>query len=298
MLDPEGLYELAPGVRVTGRPVLLHALDGFIDAAGTVRLARQHLLDMFEHQAVATFDVDQLMDYRSRRPPLLFDRDHFASYDEPELVVHLLTDAGGTPFLLLSGPEPDVQWNRLVQALAGLSDRLGVRLTVGMNAIPLAVPHTRPVGLTLHGTRRELLGAHQPWLDQVRVPGSFGNLLEYRLGQLGRDAMGVAVHIPQYLVQAEFPTAAAVLLDALAGATGLVLPTAALYEAGERAREQIDAQVAQSAEVAAVVQELETQYDATLAERATELPTGDELGAELERFLAQHRRDTGEPPES
>src|SRR6185436_3670615 len=108
------------------------------------------------------------------------------------------------------------------------------------------VPHTRPSGVTAHATDPALVAGREPWVGTVQVPGSIGNLLEYRLGQAGHQAMGFAVHVPHYLSQAEYPDAAVALLENVAGATGLSLPTAELREAAQRTREQIDEQVAES----------------------------------------------------
>src|SRR5258708_31549323 len=95
---------------------MLYYLDGFIDAGGAGRLLTAHLLSTLEHTEVATFDVDSLIDYRSRRPVMTFAKDHWESYDVPELAVSLLHDAAGTPFLLLNGPEPDHAWNSFTGA--------------------------------------------------------------------------------------------------------------------------------------------------------------------------------------
>ena len=302
-LDPRDLYEVLPDRPDTsGTPglVLVQALDGFVDAGAAKALARTHLMTTLGAQVVARFDVDQLHDYRARRPPMLFVEDHWESVEEPELAVHLLHDEGGTPFLVLAGPEPDVQWERFVAAVQLVMDELGVRLVVGLNAIPMSLPHTRPVGVIQHGTKPELLEGSEPWIGTVTVPGSAAHLLEYRLGQAGRDALGFAAHVPHYVSQSEFPAAASALVRELAAATGLVLPTSALDEAAAVTRTAIDEQVGQSAEVAAVVKALEEQYDSFVAGRGrsllagdAELPSADELGAELERFLAEQPQ-TGE----
>ncbi|MDT7572305.1 MAG: hypothetical protein QOE05_2479 [Actinomycetota bacterium] len=301
MLDPSELFELDPDRPELGRPVLIQALDGFIDAGGAKRIAREHLLATYESQVVATFEVDQLLDYRARRPAMLFVEDHWESYDDPQLAVHLIHDAVGTPFLLLAGPEPDVQWERFTAAVKMVIDRLGVRLTIGLNAIPMGVPHTRPTGVIAHGSRKELVAGYEPWVNAVQVPGTAGHLLEYRLGQAGYDALGFAVHVPHYVAQAEYPAASAALLAEVSKASGLALPLDALLEAAVTTRAAIDEQVAGSPEVAAVVQALENQYDAFIAGRESsllvddaELPTADELGAELERFLAEQSQD---PPQ-
>lgn len=299
MLDPEALFELAGTAPELDQPVLVQALTGFIDAGGARQLARNHLMGTLPHEPLVTFDVDQLFDYRARRPPMLFLRDHWESFDDPVLAIHVLRDTAGTPFLLLDGAEPDVQWERFAAALRTLVQRLGVRLTVGLDAIPMAVPHTRPVGVTAHASRPELVAGFEPWVNAVQVPASAGHLLEYRLGRAGHDAAGFAVHVPHYVAQIEYPAAAQALLDATSKISGLLLPTEELRLAAERVRTDIEAQVSQSTEVTSVVQALENQYDAFVADRGREdllgnggsrLPTADELGAELERFLAQRSR--------
>jgi predicted ATP-grasp superfamily ATP-dependent carboligase len=300
--DPGELYEMTGDVPELGRPVLIQALSGFVDAGGATRLAREHQLDTLDGHPVAAFDVDELLDYRSRRPTMIFVEDHWQSYQEPRIELHLRHDDAGTPFLLLTGPEPDLRWERFIAAVAGLVERLGVRLTVGLNAIPMAVPHTRPIGVTAHATRKELIAGHEPWLDRVQVPGSVGNLLEYRLGRRGHDAMGFAVHVPHYLSEATYPAAAEVLLASVSSATGLILPARKLHEAAEATRADIDRQIAETDDAAGVVQALEQQYDAylrgragnLLAEDGAELPTADELGAQFEQFLAEHTED--QPP--
>jgi predicted ATP-grasp superfamily ATP-dependent carboligase len=302
--DQHDLYRLDEDLPDLGRPVLIQALTGFVDAGSAGRLAREHLLTTLSGRVVATFDIDVLLDYRSRRPVMLFVEDHWESYEEPALTLHLLHDGSNTPFLLLSGPEPDLQWERFTKAIIHLVDQLGVRLTVGFNSIPMAVPHTRPTGITAHATRRELISGHEPWLRRVQVPGGAGHLLEYRLGQQGRDAIGFAVHVPHYLAQSEYPAAAERLLTAVSKATGLMLPTEDLRVAAEVARAEIDQQIEQADEAASVVRSLEQQYDSfvrgqegtsLLAEQTGPLPTADELGAELERFLAEQTRPNDPP---
>ncbi len=305
MRDPRDLYELTDDLPDLGRPVLVQALAGFVDAGSATALTREQLLAALDARLVARFDADQLIDYRSRRPPMIFLEDHWEQYEEPAIGLHLLRDEAGTPFLLLVGPEPDLQWERFIAALLEVVDRLQVRLVVGLNAIPMAVPHTRPTGVTAHATRRELIVGYEPWLHRVQVPGSAGNLLEYRLGQQGRDALGFAVHVPHYLAQVQYPAAAVELLESLSRATGLLLPTAALRSSAELVRADIDKQIAQSQEATALVHGLEEQYDAylhgqrgpgLLAESGS-LPSADELGAELERFLAEHDRPNDPPRE-
>jgi len=307
-LPPEELFTLAsdlPDLRgADGRgPALVEMLDGFVDAGAARRLAREHLIAAMPSVVVATFDVDLLYDYRARRPPMLFVEDHWASYEAPQLEVRLLRDEADTPFLLLLGAEPDVMWDRFVAAVQLLVTRLGVRLTVGTNAIPMAVPHTRPPGVTAHGSRKELVADHPSWVGTVQVPGSASALLEHRIGGAGGDAVGFAVHVPHYLAQAAYPPAAEVLLRAVASVADLSLPLTALDTSSREALETVAGLVEQSDELRELVRTLEEQYDAFVASRNDTpglagqgpLPSADELGAELERFLAEQSRKRDDP---
>lgn len=235
---------------------------------------------------------------------MLLEEHRWVEYEQPRLELRLLHDDTGTPFLLLGGPEPDLQWERFIAAVITLVERLDVRLTIGLNSIPMAVPHTRPAGVTAHATRPELLIGHETWLHRVQVPASIGHLLEYRLGQQGRDAMGFAAHVPHYVAQLEYPAAAEQLLTAVSRNTGLLLPVERLRAAIKLVHEDIDRQVAQTSDATQLVRSLEEQYDAfmrghrkgnLLADQNDRLPTADEIAAELERFLAEQNQ-SGENP--
>ncbi|HXW87821.1 MAG TPA: PAC2 family protein [Streptosporangiaceae bacterium] len=301
--NPADLYQVSPAtLRPDGDLVMLYYLDGFIDAGAAGRLLTAHLMSTLEHEQVVTFDIDSLLDYRSRRPIMTFAKDHWDDYDAPELAVSLLRDAQGTPFLLLAGLEPDREWETFAAAVLQLSADLRVRLAVSFHGIPMGVPHTRQLGVTAHATQPGLIDGYRPLLDKLQVPGSAAALVEYRLGAAGRQAIGFAVHVPHYLAQAAYPAAAATLLDSVQRATGLDLPGDALREAAHRTNLEIARQVEGSAEVAEVVQALEQQYDAFTADRENllssdeQVPTAEELGAEFERFLAEQHR--GENPDT
>ena len=228
-----------------------------MDAGGAGRLATEHLIDTMNPRTVATFDVDSLIDYRSRRPPMIFDTNQWIEYKTPELKVQACEDAVGVPFLVLTGPEPDRLWEGFTAGVTSLVDRLDVSLSVGLHGIPMAVPHTRETELTPHGNRPDLLGESTSWISRVEVPGSATALMEYRLGEAGKDAIGFTAHVPHYLSQAEYPLAAIALLNGITAATGLAFRTGELEEAGRLARKQIDEQVAASDEIAEAVRGLE-----------------------------------------
>ncbi|MEV0229604.1 PAC2 family protein [Nonomuraea sp. NPDC050786] len=299
MFDPTDLYELADDVPELPDPVLLYHFDGFVDAGSAGHLALGHVLAELEHRVVATFDVDRLLDYRSRRPIMTFDTDRWVECESPELAVHVAKDATGTEFLVMNGPEPDREWELFTKAVSDLVARLGVSKLVTLHGIPMAVPHTRPLGITMHASRPELINAQTSAFGRVQVPGSVAALLELRLGAQGRDALGYAIHVPHYLSQAEYPTAAVTGLEAVTRGTGLVFPMESLRDAARRTTTEIEEQISASTELSTAIKGLEQQYDAfaagaereNLMAETTPMPTGDELAAQFEAFLAERDED-------
>jgi hypothetical protein len=277
---------------------LLHEVPGRAGrrVAG-VEKAVEHQ-DEGQGRVVARFDVDDLIDYRARRPTMTYATDRWTHYDAPELVVHLLYDAIGTPFLLLTGPEPDMRWEGFADAVRKVIEHFEVRLSVTLGSVPMAVPHTRPVQLTNHATSTRLLVSENVWAGEIRIPSSAQSLLEVRLGEWGHDACGFVAHIPHYLAQFGYPEASSAMLTQIGAVTGLAWDTSELDEAAEQRRVEIATQVADSDEVRAVVEGLEQQYDAfhrgeadsLMAEAGDldpeDLPTGEEIGAQFEQFLA------------
>lgn len=290
--DPTALYHLTDR-EAAGAKVLLVCLGGFVDAGQTQRLLTSQLLAAHEHTTLARFAIDELYDYRGRRPPMIFEEDRWAGYEAPALDLYRIADDSGQPFLMLAGDEPDYQWERMVDATAGLAKHLGVELTVSVHGIPMAVPHTRPLGLTAHATDKRLLGQHQPVFGKVQVPASWSALYQYRLGERDQDAVGFAIHVPHYLSQAEYADAAVAGLAAVTRATGLVFSLTELTAKAGENREAIAKELEGSEEVTAVVAALEQQYDAfvagqdrpSLLTQASDMPSADELGAEFEEFL-------------
>lgn len=244
------------------------------------------------------------MDYRSRRPHLRYSFDRFTEYDEPKLQIHAVTDTSGTRFLLLSGLEPDLRWDRFTESVVDLCGDLGVRMAVGLGSMPMGVPHTRPTQSSAHSNDVELIRGFTAWPGEFSIPGSASSLLELRLGEAGFPSVGFTVHVPQYLAQNSYPAAALSLVRDVATVGGLELPVAELETASEEFSAQIAEQIAGSPEILTAVAHMERQFDEYMeAQRGSDsltpggkpLPSGDELGAEFERFLAQQsEEDSGD----
>ncbi len=288
-IDDQGNGPVEPG------PVLIHAFDGFLAAGGAPRIAADQLMTG-RGEVVHSFEVDRYIDYRARRPMISFSRDHYQDYADPRLDVVLEHDAVGAPYFVLSGPEPDYAWESFIDELQDVVQSNGVAITLGLGAVPMGVPHTRPSVITTHATRPELIDRVNLWTPELQVPGSAQALIEYRFGQRGLDAVGYVVHVPPYVAGVEYPPGAVALLDAIVDRTGLQLDYGRLKAAQEATMADITAQIAEQ-DSGDVLSGLEEQYDAfargaaqSLLAEENAIPSGDELADQFERYLARENK--------
>jgi len=297
VIDPRLLYTFDPEVwsSLDGkRPVLIHLFEGYVDAASVNRGLSSHILSQCEHEVLAEFDHDQLHDYRSRRPQMVFDTNKWVTMHDFSLLLHKVTDSVGRPFLLLTGPEPDNQWRRMAHAVLGIAERLDSTMLLTGSGVPMAVPHTRPTLVTSHSTDPNLATGNPLWIDRIQIPGSFSAMLEYRGGHAGITGLGFVAHVPHYLAQSTFPQATAAVLRRMNGAAGLRIPLGELEDEAEQQLATIAAEVQEDSEFPAVLAALEEQYDQLSESGKSAVPTADEIGAAVEQFLAE-QDDPGDP---
>lgn len=282
------LYELDAVPSELDAPLLVVAMDGWIDAGGAGGAAASHLLGTVPTEVLASFDADALVDYRARRPTLRVEDGLNAglTWSEPELRVG--QDRIGNWVLVLTGPEPDMRWHAFTDAVVELSRRLGVRLACGLGAFPAPVPHTRPVRLASTATQRHLAEMVGFLPGTIDVPAGIGAALEVAFAAVDIEAVGLWARVPHYVSAMPYPAAAAALLDGLAALAGIELDTRELHASAASASARIDELIANSEEHTALVRQLESGAD--MGETGspldpTDLPSGDEIAAELERFL-------------
>jgi len=300
MSTPADLFAPVPGAPdvPTGLPLVV-LLTGFTDAGSAVAGLIEHLHATTDPAALIVFDNDALLDYRARRPIMLFDQDHLTEYRPATLQLSMAQDALGQPFLLLSGYEPDFAWNAFTRAVVDLVEAFQVTTVSWVHSIAMPVPHTRPLGVTVSGNRRDLTAAHSVWRPRTQVPATAGHLLEYRLVENDVRVAGFVLLVPHYLAETDYPDTVLAAADKIMAATGLVLRVDAVHERGQEFHARVTEQVQGSDELLQMLQGLEQRYDAYMAGRdevdgdrafdERDLPSADELAAELERYLATRR---------
>lgn len=276
-----------------GLPLVI-LLTGFIDAGRSVANASRHLIDSTTHERVWVFDNDELLDYRARRPTFTFEQTKLTDYRPPELVLRLVTDELGVQFLLLTGYEPDYRWEAAAEAVVTAIELFEISDVAWVHAIPMPVPHTRPVGMTVSGNRDELIEQYSVWKPTTEVPGTFVHLVEYMLTALGHPTAGFVLLIPHYLADADYPAGTVAVLDAITTGTGISFQTDALREAGREFLTDIADQVTDNDELAKLISNLESRHDTYMIDNPTpspfvddegHVPSAESIAAELEQFL-------------
>ncbi|KUM30706.1 hypothetical protein AQ436_14240 [Arthrobacter sp. EpRS66] len=275
-----------------GMYVLLKSMS---DAGHTHSQVTNELFGRLDSQLFATFDADELVAYTSQRPRLTFLGDHFAGYQAPRIEIYLMTDEMDRNFWFLTGVEPDLKWERVISELLGFIEAFNVSLVVGSASLPMPVPHTRPVGVTAHGNRKDLIENISTWSPTVESPAGITSLLEIRMTEAGRDIVGYSLHTPHYLAESEYPAAAVATLEYVGAALKLALPTDKLREAGRLVDQQLAEQLEANNDVRQMVDGFEERFDAHVQEHEPrsllldedkQMPGAEELGASAEHFLA------------
>lgn len=300
--DQRHMYELeypAPAVEdgASSGPTLIVAMQGYADAGHAVEGAAGHLKDALDSRTLATFNNDELIDYRSRRPMVTLSQHEISDVDDIDLDIRVLRDSKGESFLLLSGPEPDLRWEAFSKSVADLADRFNVDKTICLYAAPMGAPHTRPLVVSAHGNDRDLVGKMFTFDGMVSIPGSAAVMIERELHSRGRRVAGYTAHVPHYVASSPYPHAVYQLLQSVSDTSNLQFPLRSIERDMERVAQQLAEQTNNSDEITQVVAQLEQHYDSEMASYReknpqkmmpgeAQVPSGEEIGEAFENFLA------------
>ena len=266
-------------------PVLIAALDGWIDAGSAATTAAEQLAEGGE--VVVTFDPDALFDYRSRRPTLEIVDGRPAKLTWPELTIRR-SRPGDRDVLILTGAEPDDRWQQLAAEMVELTKQLEVSQLISLGAIPAAVPHTRTVPILGTESQPGLLRADVRAGPSgiLRVPAAAISVIDYEISRSGVPSVGYFAQIPHY-VSGPYPAAAVELLRAVARHLDVSVSADALAREAKVMIKRLDAATAADETTQTYVTRLESMVD------EARLPSGEDLISDIEKFLRERGQDLG-----
>jgi PAC2 family len=289
------------GEDLSGLPMVA-MISGFTDSGLSTAQISDHFFANLDSDLLVRFNNDELLDYRSRRPSMYFEKDHIESYEPATLGIHLMRDEAGQKFLFLEGYEPDFRWEAFSEAIVDLVERFEVSSFTWVHSIPFPIPHTRPTGITVSGNRRDMTEKYSEWKPQTSVPGNVMHLLEFKLVEIEVPTVGFVLLVPHYLADNEVPQAALKGIELITAATSLVFPTDEIREREAKFSAKVESQVQENQELAKLVQTLEAGYASTdvgpsrspIAKPRTEVPNAEQIAQELENYLASRSKTQGE----
>ncbi len=285
--DPQWAEPAGAGL---SRPVMVVSLEGWVDAGMGASAAVAELLSSSPTTLIASFDTELLVDQRARRPIARLEDGVTTGLTWPTIQVVAGKDRVGADLVYLTGPEPDFRWPTFIDSVVALVQDLGVRTVVGLGAFPAPTPHTRPVRLasTVPPQSVDLAGRLGSVHGTLEVPAGVQAALEVALGNAGIPVIGLWARVPHYVSAMPYPEASAALIEGLCAVTGVVLDASSVRAAGEASRRQVDELIGSNPEHLDMVRRLETDLDSEESNPMGldgEVPSGDEIAAELEQFL-------------
>ena len=285
---------------------LIVGISGFTDAGGSYALLGENIFTNLDTELVVRFSNDALLDYRSRRPVVYFERDHVSDYQPAVLGIYLTKDEAGQQFLFMHGYEPDFKWEAFADAIEYLIDLFEISEVMWVQSIPFPIPHTRSLGVTVSGTRRDLTERYSEWKPETQVPGNVLHLLEFRLRSLEIPCAGFVLLVPHYLADSEYPQVGITCFELISAATNLIFPTDSLREQNLKFLANLTKQMGENQELARMVESLEQGYKSErfgpiktpITQAEQPIPTAEDLASDIEDYLAARRRNNAEDQEN
>ncbi len=270
------------------RPVMVAAFEGWNDAADAASGAVTWLRHRWRAKKVASIDPEEFFDFQVSRPQVSLVDGVTRQISWPANdVFSAHIEEVGRDVVLLSGVEPNLRWKTFCDTVLGVARETGCEMVVTLGALLADVPHTRPIRLTGTAADPELID--RLGLSHSRYEGPTGivGVLHDACRGAGVPSVSLWAPVPHYVASPPNPKATRALIERLADVIGVPVGVGDLAEAAVAWEDRVNELVASDPDVSAYVRQLEDRDDDQMDER--DLPTGETLAAELERFLRDQR---------
>ena len=294
------LVEPIGEVRPLRDPVLIAAFSGWNDFGGAAAAAIDHIAQQWKASDLAQIRNERLFDFTVERPKVHLEGEQRV-IEWPRHRFRLASPAGAErDFVLLSGPEPHLRWRTFTEAIAEFMVEVGATLSITIAAQAGAVPHTRPLPVTLSASDSDFEGQFGLSVPTSRYEGPTGIVGAFNVDQRQRGFRNASLwaQLPHYLSAGPNPNAISALVELIDRGFGTSTSLARIERRIERFKEQVQQAITESGEAESYIQMLEQQYDANLPQLSEpeagddpELPSAEALLSDLEGFLRDQRDD-------
>jgi hypothetical protein len=274
--------------QIVARPMLC-SLTGFLDAGFGAKIATDYLLKTCDCQLLYSFNVEKYLDFRQRRPAMLIKDGQYNSVEFEKIEVFLCKDSQDRDFLLMVGPEPDLNWKKFAKHFKFLLSETLPEIFINLGAFPAPAPHTRPIKIAAISPYKDLVESIGFVRGAIEVPASVGSYLSLICYKNAIAAVGLWARVPHYVSQGAYYPGALALLEQVTKLTGLVFDLGELIKNATQNIVEVDEMVSKSEEHKKLISLLEAGIDAAEGSPLdiVQIPSGDEIAKELEKFLKE-----------
>lgn len=293
-------------------PAMVCAFQGWNDAGDAASTAVSFVGAALGARRFAQIDMEEFYDFQANRPRIRFSEEGADSpstrreieWPSVEMLEASIPE-GKRDLVLVQGVEPSLRWRTFSALVVELAEALGVELVITLGALLADVPHTLPVTMTGFSSDPALMerlgAANHP--SRYEGPTGIVGVLHTATSEAGIPSMSVWASVPHYVAAAPSPKAALALVQRVEDLVGVTVDTQELEEAASNYERQVGLAVSSNPEVQAFVERLERDAESDEEDEdedglgkwsglsPDELPSGELLASEFQRFLRQHRSE-------
>jgi proteasome assembly chaperone (PAC2) family protein len=269
-------------------PFLVAAFAGWNDAASAATTALETVADSLDAERIAELDPEEFYDFQVTRPTIRLADGHTREVDWPDNAVFAArAPSAEHDLVLLSGIEPNMRWRTFAGAVLEAAERLEVEMVITLGALLADVPHSRPVPITGLASDPELVERLALQRSNYEGPTGIVGIVHDACRRRGLTSASLWAAVPHYVAAVPNPKAALALLRRLEQFTGIAIEASELEDAMDRFETQVDRAVASNPEIEELVRRLESEQDEAPELDTGEMPSGDTIARDFQRFLRQ-----------
>jgi proteasome assembly chaperone (PAC2) family protein len=273
-------------------PAMVCAFQGWNDAGDAASSAVSFLASSLQARRFARIDSEEFYDFQTNRPSVQFNDENEREIVWPAVEV-LEASAPRAPrdLVLVQGVEPSLRWRTFTAHIVELAEALGVQVVVSLGALLGDVPHTRPVSMSGHATDPALMERLGMQGSTYEGPTGIVGVLHAACAQAGLPSASLWAGVPHYVAAAANPKAALALLRRVEGLIGVSVDVSELESAAADYERQVGLAVQSDPDIQAFVERLEQAAEGEEDVAPEDVPSGDAIAREFQRFLRQRGRE-------
>jgi proteasome assembly chaperone (PAC2) family protein len=264
------------------------AFAGWNDAASAATTALDSVADALEAERIAELDPEDFYDFQVTRPTIRLTDGQTREVDWPlNSFFAARAPTADRDLVLLAGIEPNMRWRTFADAVLEAAERLDIEMVITLGALLADVPHTRPVPITGLATDPDLVERLNLQRSSYEGPTGIVGIVHDACRRRGLTSASLWAAVPHYVAAVPNPKAALALLRRLEQFTGIAIEASELEDAMDRFETQVDRAVASNPEIEELVRRLESEQDDAPELDTGEMPSGDTIARDFQRFLRQ-----------